>query len=69
MNLFLPLPFAKPGLQAGVFILGIFLVAVLVGLTESVMARLKLLNVPKVLAGSAALSLIALMLKLVEYYQ
>lgn len=69
VNLFLPLPFAKPCLQAGVFILGIFLVAVLVGLTESVMARLKLLNVPKVLAGSAALSLIALMLKLVEYYQ
>ena len=69
VNLIVPVRLASLGWQACVFILGIGLTAVLVGLTESVLARLKLLNVPKILAGSAALSLIALLVKLVEYYQ
>lgn len=69
VNLIVPVRLASLGWQICVFITGMFIIGLLVGLTESIMARLKLVNVPKILAGSAALSLIALMVKLVEYYQ
>lgn len=69
VNLIVPVRLASLGWQVCVFITGMFIISLLVGLTESMMARLKLLNVPKILAGSAALNLIALMVKLVEYYQ
>lgn len=38
---------------------------ILVGVVESVLARLRLHQIPKVLIGSAMLSLIALVVKLV----
>ncbi len=69
VNLIVPLRFASLGWQSFIFISGIFVISLLVGLTESFMARLRLINIPKVLVGSAALSLIALMVKLVGYYQ
>ena len=69
VNLVVPLRFESLGLQSAVFLLGMFVISLLVGITESVMGRLRLLNIPKVLVGSAALSLIALLVKLVGYYQ
>jgi formate hydrogenlyase subunit 4 len=51
--------------QAPAFLLGMGIVAVLVGVVESVMARLRLRQVPKLLIGSAALSVIALIVRLV----
>jgi len=69
VNLVVPLRLESFGWQSFIFIFGMFVISLLVGLTESFMARLRLLNIPKVLVGSAALSLIALMVKLVGYYQ
>jgi len=69
INLIVPLRMENLFYQVCIFIPSMFIVSVLVGLTESVMARLKLLTIPKVLVGSAALSIIALLVKLVEYYQ
>jgi len=69
INLIVPLRMENLFYQVCIFIPSMFIVSVLVGITESVMARLKLLTIPKVLLGSAALSIIALLVKLVEYYQ
>jgi formate hydrogenlyase subunit 4 len=69
VNLIVPVKFEVAWLQAVVFLGGMLIVSILVGITESIMARLRLLNVPKVLVGAGALSLVALMIKLVEYYQ
>lgn len=69
INLIVPLRMENLIYQVCIFIPSMFIVSVLVGITESVMARLKLLTIPKVLVGSGALSIIALLVKLVEYYQ
>jgi formate hydrogenlyase subunit 4 len=69
VNLVVPLRFANFWQQAIVFIIGIFLVNILVGIIESVLARLKLLQVPIILISSASLGLIALMIKLLGFYQ
>jgi formate hydrogenlyase subunit 4 len=69
VNLVVPLRFEIFGWQSFIFLAGMFVISLLVGLTESFVARLRLVNIPKVLVGSAALSLIALMVKLVGYYQ
>jgi formate hydrogenlyase subunit 4 len=45
-------------------IIGIFFLAVGVGLVESVMARLRLLRIPQLLAGALSLSALALVLVL-----
>lgn len=51
------------GTAAGVaFFLGLFAFAALVGITESVMARLRLARVPQMLVGAAVLSVFALVL-------
>lgn len=64
VNLVVPVPSLPPWGQAPVFLLGIGIVAVLVGIVESILARLRLRQVPKILIGSAALSLIALIVEL-----
>ena len=46
------------------FIIGMLLLAVAVGVVESVMARLKLLQVPQLLVGAVGLAILALMLML-----
>jgi formate hydrogenlyase subunit 4 len=51
-------------LQAPIFLLGMGLVMVLVGVVESVLARLRLNQIPKVLTASALLSVIALIVRL-----
>jgi formate hydrogenlyase subunit 4 len=52
--------------QIPLFLLGIGIIAVLVGVVESILARLRLHQVPKILIGSAALSVIALIVKLMD---
>ncbi|MCU0916145.1 MAG: NADH-quinone oxidoreductase subunit H [Planctomycetes bacterium] len=65
VNLLVPMRSLAPWLQAPVFLAGIVLVMVLVGIVESIVARLRLQQVPKILIGSALLSLIALIVRLV----
>jgi formate hydrogenlyase subunit 4 len=58
-------PFAENGpwwVNTGMAVAGMLLLAVAVGVVESVMARLKLTRVPQVLAAAAALSALALVL-------
>jgi formate hydrogenlyase subunit 4 len=50
--------------DSAAFLAGIFLLAVLVGMVESAMARFRLDKVPKMLITAAALSIIALILTL-----
>jgi len=69
VNLIVPLRFESFWQQMSVFIAGMFLVNVTIGVVESVMARLKLLHIPIILISSAALGLIALMIKLLGFYQ
>jgi formate hydrogenlyase subunit 4 len=64
VNLVVPMHSLVPWLQAPVFLLGMFCVMVLVGVVESILARLQLLQIPKILIGSALLSLIALTVRL-----
>ncbi len=49
--------------QPLLFLSGIVLIAIAIGIVESVMGRLKLLQIPKVLIGSAVLSLFALIFR------
>lgn len=44
---------------AGAFVTGMLAVAILVGIVESVMARVRLLKVPQLLIGASALSILA----------
>jgi formate hydrogenlyase subunit 4 len=50
--------------DAGLFLAGIFLLAGLVGLIESTIARLRLVRIPQFLVGAAAFSILALILVL-----
>jgi formate hydrogenlyase subunit 4 len=69
VNLVVPLRFDSLILQGLVFLGGMFVLTVLVGVVESVMARLKLTKVPTMLVASGALGLIALIVKLLDYCQ
>ncbi|OHB62274.1 MAG: hydrogenase [Planctomycetes bacterium RBG_13_60_9] len=66
VNLLIPLRDLPPWQQVPAFLLGMGLIAVLVGIVESVLARLRLRHIPKVLIGSAMLSLIALIVQLMD---
>mgnify|MGYP001168783863 CR=1 FL=1 len=66
VNLVVPMTSLPVWGQIPLFLLGIGLVAVLVGVVESILARLRLYQVPKILIGSAALSVIALIVKLMD---
>ena len=59
-----PVRSGRPLVDAAAAIGGIFLVAVVIGIIESSMARLRLLRVPQLLTGAGALSVLALMLVL-----
>lgn len=63
VNLTFPLHSLPWWLQIPTFLLAMALVAILVGVVESILARLRLLQIPKILIGSATLSLIALIVK------
>jgi formate hydrogenlyase subunit 4 len=66
VNLLVPMASMPVWAQVPAFLLGIGIVAVLVGVVESILARLRLHQVPKILIGSAALSVIALIVKLMD---
>jgi formate hydrogenlyase subunit 4 len=63
----LVLPAVAPGtwMQVPLFLAGMVLIAVIVGVVESTLARLQLLQIPKVLVGAATLGVIAVIVKLV----
>lgn len=66
VNLLVPMQSLPSWLQVPAFVLGMVCVAALVGVVESVLARLRLRQIPKVLIGSAMLSLIALIVQLMD---
>jgi formate hydrogenlyase subunit 4 len=51
-------------LDTAATIAGIFLVAIIIGIVESVMARLRLLRIPQLLSGAGVISILALVLVL-----
>ncbi len=55
----LPVSTLPPAMVLPVWLAALFAVAVVVGLVESAMARLRLLHMPRLLAGAAILSLVA----------
>jgi formate hydrogenlyase subunit 4 len=59
-----PVRSGRPLVDAAAVIGGIFVVAVVIGIIESSMARLRLLRVPQLLTGAGALSVLALILVL-----
>ncbi|HTP49219.1 MAG TPA: NADH-quinone oxidoreductase subunit H [Anaeromyxobacteraceae bacterium] len=64
VRLTLGMPFRSLWGAEGLFVLGLLGFAVLVGATESVMARLRLTRVPQMLVGASVLSMFALVLLL-----
>lgn len=66
VDLVLPFATGSPVLDWVVFLFGTLLVGVLIGTVESVMARLKMVEVPTLLIGSGVVSLFAVIL-LVSY--
>jgi len=64
VNLIVPMQSLPSWVQIPLFLLGMGVMGVLVGIVESILARLRLSQVPKVLIGSAALSVIALIVQL-----
>ena len=65
VNLVLPAVAPNSWLQVPLFLAGMALVAILVGVVESTLARLQLLHIPKVLVGAATLGVIAVIVTLV----
>ena len=61
-NLIAPAVFPHYGANLALALAGQFVVAVAVGVVESIMARLRLVRVPQMLTGSAILSLLAVFL-------
>ena len=64
VRLALPIDFGDPALDPLVFIAGMLLLAIGIGMVESTMARLRLLRVPQLLIGTSLLSLFSLILLL-----
>lgn len=64
VGLFVPGRMPNILLDAVVFLGGLFLLAVAIGLVESAMARLRLIRVPQLLVGTSLLSIFALILLL-----
>lgn len=64
VNLIMPLRQMPAALQLAAFAVGMAVVAAIVGVVESVTARLRLKQVPKALIGAGAVSAIALIMKM-----
>jgi len=64
VGILLPVKSASPVLNTLVFMTGMFGLAVLIGVIESVMARMRLTYVPRFLLGATAFAVIALILVL-----
>jgi formate hydrogenlyase subunit 4 len=59
-----PVRTGNPLLDLGAFLVGMLILAVLIGIVESSMARLRLLRIPKLLVGATALAVLAVVLVL-----
>ena len=64
VNIVIPIHAVSAWPDILLFIMGMLLLAVAVGVVESVMARLRLLQVPQLLVGAVGLAILALMLML-----
>jgi len=64
VELAVPLHSGNPWTDTGVALIGMLSLAILIGLIESTMARLRLTRVPQLLIGAGACSLLALLLVL-----
>jgi formate hydrogenlyase subunit 4 len=64
VRLVLPWQTGWAGLDALIFLGGLLLLAILIGVIESVMARLRLVRIPQLLIGTTLLSAFALVLVL-----
>jgi formate hydrogenlyase subunit 4 len=64
VNIVIPIHAVSAWPDIFLFIMGMLLLAVAVGVVESVMARLRLLQVPQLLVGAVGLAILALMLML-----
>jgi len=64
VNLFVPAMTANPLVETAAVLAGMFLLAIVVGIIESSMARLRLLRVPQLLIAACAFSILALILVL-----
>ena len=62
VGIVLPARSGSPLVDAGVFMLGMLALAVVIGIVESSMARLRLARVPNLILGAAALAVVALVL-------
>ena len=63
VNLLVPARTGMVILDFGISVLAVFVLAVLVGIVESTMARLRMVRVPQLLVGAATLSALALVLE------
>lgn len=59
VNTFLPMVGLKGVANIAAFLVGMVILAMLIGIVESIMARLKLFKIPEVLLGAAVLSILA----------
>jgi formate hydrogenlyase subunit 4 len=64
VGLVVPIRTGQGWLDGAIFVAGMFALAVLVGVVESTMARLRLQRVPQMLLGAGALSVLAIFLAL-----
>ncbi|MDO9079587.1 MAG: NADH-quinone oxidoreductase subunit H, partial [Desulfuromonadales bacterium] len=64
VRLILPWDSGNLGVDAVVFMAGMLLIAVAIGVVESVMARLQLVRIPQLLIGTTMISIFALVLVL-----
>ena len=64
VNIFLPLAGLSGPVQVACLVAGMFVLAVVIGVIESVMARLSLLKAPQLLVGAATLSILGFLLML-----
>lgn len=62
IHIALPLKTGNPYLDWGIFIVSMLFVAAVIGVVESVMARLRLLRVPQLLVGASILSAFSMLL-------
>jgi formate hydrogenlyase subunit 4 len=62
VGVMLPVHTGRPWLDVSIAVAGMFGVAVLVGIVESCMARLRMVRVPQLLVGASALAALALIL-------
>lgn len=61
-GIIIPVRSGNAWLDAGATLGGIFLLAVVVGVVESTLARLRLLKVPQFLTGAGVLAMVALLI-------